>query len=381
MRSAEIMGSALCDDLSGAAEAALALGIDTVDLARSAQDTGARVVDLDVRQASPETARAAVRAGLPQRRQAFVKIDSLLRGNVEAMVRGVRDVRSGLVVCTPALPVAGRPTLNGRVVLSAEPGIGEHRPDSVEDALGDLPVTHVKLDELRSPGLRDALTQAARSGRIAVCDAETDADLDLLAAATVATTGGADDAGDITAVGSAGLAAAFGRLRPARTTQVPSTVSATVLVVVGSAEPGARRQVELLASSGARLVEVDPATRDVPRFELTGGRTVLTLCPAPLDPTRARALAVHLAGLVREVVARHDGPLRLALTGGETARRVLDALGVRRLHVLGQVHPGAVHMRTDTGLEIVTRPGSHGGPDSLLMIANRLHQPALQEEL
>ncbi|MFD3484695.1 four-carbon acid sugar kinase family protein [Streptomyces sp. NPDC058665] len=377
MRSAEIMGSALCDDLSGAAEAALALGIDTVDLARSAQNTGARVVDLDIRQADPETARTAVRAGLPQRRQAFIKIDSLLRGNVEAMVRGVRDVRSGLVVCTPALPVAGRPTLNGRVVLSAEPGIGEHRPASVEDALGDLPVTHVKLDELRSPGLRDVLARLARTGRIAVCDAETDADLDLLAAATVMT----GEAGDITAVGSAGLAAAFGRMRPARITQVPSTVPATVLVVVGSAEPGARRQVELLASSGARLVEVDPATRDVPRFELTGGRTVLTLCPAPLDPTRARALAVHLAGMVREVVARHDGPLRLALTGGETARRVLDALGVRRLHLLGQVHPGAVHMRTDTGLEIVTRPGSHGGPDSLLTIADQLHQPDPQEEL
>ncbi|MBK1786345.1 four-carbon acid sugar kinase family protein [Prauserella cavernicola] len=374
MRSADIMAAALCDDLSGAAEAALALGADTVDLVRSAQDWDTQVLDLDIRQADPETARAAVRASLSDRGQVFLKIDSLLRGNVEAMVRGVRDVRTGLVVCTPALPVAGRSTVNGRVVLPVEPGPGEHRPASVEDALGELPVTPVKLDELRSPELPEVLAQIARTGRIAVCDAETDADLDLLAAATARVE-------DAVAVGSAGLAAAFGRARPARTAQASAAEAAQVLVVVGSAEPSARAQVELLAADGVPVLSVDPVTLDVPDLALTHGRTVLTVRPAPLDPAHSRALAAHLARLVADVVTSHDGPLRVALTGGETARRGLDALGVRRLHLLGQVHPGAVHARTDTGLEIVTRPGSHGGPDSLLAIAAQLHQPDLQEDL
>ncbi|ATL88065.1 hypothetical protein SMALA_7855 [Streptomyces malaysiensis subsp. malaysiensis] len=31
-------------------------------------------------------------------------------------------------------------------------------------------------------------------------------------------------------------------------------------------------------------------------------------------------------------------------------------------------------------IDLMARPGGHGGPDSLLMIADRLHQPDPQEE-
>ncbi|TLF56227.1 hypothetical protein FE391_39555, partial [Nonomuraea sp. KC401] len=74
--------------------------------------------------------------------------------------------------------------------------------------------------------------------------------------------------------------------------------------------------------------------------------------------------------IVREAVGgtRAD----LVLTGGETARRVLDALGVREMVPVGQVHHGAVHSRTPDGRSVVTRPGSFGGPDSLLRIAAHL---------
>ncbi|MFE1840452.1 nucleotide-binding domain containing protein [Streptomyces sviceus] len=56
------------------------------------------------------------------------------------------------------------------------------------------------------------------------------------------------------------------------------------------------------------------------------------------------------------------------MTGGETARRVLDALGVAYLAPLGQIHHGAVHALTADGRHVVTRPGSFGDTDSLLRI-------------
>ena len=62
----------------------------------------------------------------------------------------------------------------------------------------------------------------------------------------------------------------------------------------------------------------------------------------------------------------------LALTGGETARRALDALGVNRLPPVGQVHHGAVHTLTPSGRSVVIRPGSFGGPESLVDIVQSL---------
>ncbi|APU12277.1 nucleotide-binding domain containing protein [Actinoalloteichus fjordicus] len=405
---------ALCDDLSGAAEAALALsgGHDEPsarlappvgNIARFAQDlaaegstaTGPCAIDLDIRQSTPDEARSAVGALTPRSGPLFLKIDSLLRGNVAPMVWGLRDRRDSLIVCTPALPAAGRATVNGRVVFAAHspvPGPGEPRPSSIQEALGELPTDRFGLDTVRSAGLVAGLAEAARTRHIAVCDAETDADLDLIAAACAGVP-------DVIAVGSAGLAAAFGRLRSAAEPD-PAPVracgdspaarpSAAVLVVVGSAEPGARRQVEILEHAGAAVVLVDPTTRretgSCVRARLDHGCVVLAVrqaavAPDEIDPGSGRLITDHLAAIVRSALAEHDTPVRLALTGGETARRVLDALGVTRLDLLGQVHPGAVHARTDTHHEIVTRPGSHGGPDSLLTIARHLRHTDHQED-
>ncbi|MCC4315434.1 hypothetical protein [Streptomyces malaysiensis] len=49
MRSADFMGSALCDDLSGAVGTALAVGADRVELARSTRNSSAQVIDLMAR--------------------------------------------------------------------------------------------------------------------------------------------------------------------------------------------------------------------------------------------------------------------------------------------------------------------------------------------
>ena len=69
----------------------------------------------------------------------------------------------------------------------------------------------------------------------------------------------------------------------------------------------------------------------------------------------------------RAASPRHRGA-DLVLTGGETARRTLDALGVTTLEPIAQIHHGAVQCRTPDGRHVVIRPGSFGGPDSLVQI-------------
>ncbi|MGO4753383.1 nucleotide-binding domain containing protein, partial [Streptomyces sp. 2MCAF27] len=94
-----------------------------------------------------------------------------------------------------------------------------------------------------------------------------------------------------------------------------------------------------------------------------------------------RRLVHGLARTVAAALARHEGPVDLVLTGGETARRVLDALGVSELHPVGQVHHGAVHLRAPDGRSVVTRPGSFGDADSLRQIVHALRPHPTQRKV
>ncbi|TPQ21082.1 four-carbon acid sugar kinase family protein [Streptomyces sporangiiformans] len=164
-----------------------------------------------------------------------------------------------------------------------------------------------------------------------------------------------------------------------------------LLVVVGTAEPTAVAQIAQLVAAGACHVPLPAHT--LTQHTLTDHRARHThmdhraphpLVPAPdgitvvsiaggvvVDPGAARGLVAGLARTVAEAAHGSD----LVLTGGETARRVLDTLGVRELLPVGQIHHGAVHSRTPDGRSVVTRPGSFGDTDSLLRIARALRPP------
>ena len=287
---------AVADDVSGAAEVASVLGARIV--LDHPQD-GTVVVDLDTRGLAPEEAARRVRAAVTgERRIVFKKIDSLLRGNIAAEV-GALD---GDVVVAPALPVEGRIVRGGVLYVDGEP--------------------------------RRSVAELG----LAVCDAETDADLDAIVAEALAR--GARLAG------SGGLAAALGR--HLGVSPLPATAPATgrgPLVVVGTAEPSADEQIRRL---GVPVLELG----DTP--DLAAGPAVLRL-RGPFDPSYPL-----------------PDDADLVLTGGETARRVLDALGVTQLQPVAVIHYGAVQSRAPDGRTIVTRPGSFGGPDSLVQIVRAL---------
>jgi 4-hydroxythreonine-4-phosphate dehydrogenase len=173
-------------------------------------------------------------------------------------------------------------------------------------------------------------------------DAETDADLDAIVAAAPP---------GATLVGSAGLAAALGRRLGAEPLPPPQQSSRGLLIAVGTRAAG--EQLERLAATGVPVLTVEQAERE----------------PAALT-TRVVAVAGRVPRLAAVVAAAPRADL--VLTGGETARRTLEALGVRELAAVAQIHHGAVQCRTPDGRMVTTRPGSFGGPDGLVRIVEAL---------
>jgi uncharacterized protein YgbK (DUF1537 family) len=268
-------------------------------------------------------------------------------------------------------------------------------PGALEGARADVaaaagsPTAVLDLNVVRAgrQTLSEALARLAEQGVVAVCDAETDDDLDTVAAA-------ATQHRHPVVVGAGGVAAALGRALRGDHTGAdggpcdadgrctgPLGPAAPVLVVVGTAEPSSRRQVVRLHQAGAVVDSMEPsdsgpAADAVEALDkaLRTGCAVLQVAPGPVDVDRSSRLLDRLADTAAAVLARQ--PLaRVVLTGGATARAVLTRLRVDTLRLQCQVHPGAAHLTTADGRHVVTRPGSHGGADSLARIAYHLGAP------
>ncbi|MFD8162651.1 four-carbon acid sugar kinase family protein [Streptomyces malaysiensis] len=362
---------AIADDLSGAAEVAAALHSRTTrsrvlligrpgavngGVARALRPRHpgeATVLDLDSRYRPATEAAEAVREALrlsspdenaPDALDTLVlkKIDSLLRGNVAAEIAALAEGGAG-VVLAPALPIAGRVVRSGVVHLG---GVALHESDawraetlpppaSVAHALGGLSTALVPLTTVRASRrtLLTALRTAAAAGRVAICDAETDADLDAVVEAALA------EGPRMRLVGSGGLALALGRhlrttlnaigagaapaatgkrgapaadaapaappaemavaappadmaVGAARAAASPASAGRPVLVVVGTAEPAAAEQVRRLIEDGAvhhqlplaELLSGGPPVRLPP---LTAPVTVVSLVAPPGAPDPA----------------------------------------------------------------------------------------------
>ncbi|MEU2247846.1 four-carbon acid sugar kinase family protein [Streptomyces sp. NPDC019224] len=418
----------LADDLSGAAECAALLpccrAID-LDADTAGQPGRTRVIDLDSRRSSAGGAALlvahAVRRHEPAGGRLVKKADSLLRGHFAPEARAFGEGAEGLLVI-PALPTAGRTVRDGVVRLH---GVSLHRTDawqaesgppprSVAEALGAARTVAIRLDDVRSGArsLEHRLRSGLAAGTALVCDAETEADLDALAGALLRLPR------TVRTIGAGGIVAALGRRsaaggqgigpegqhtgpgRPAPETPRP------VAVVVGTAHPGAAAQIAQLSARGAQHIALPAASllaasliadprRGRPGAPDPGPRapaaghvrargpypgpgpvrlpapvTVFSIAPTgPIDPSAAPRL-VH--SLCRAVVGRLPPNADLVLTGGETARTLLDALAVTSLLPVGQVHHGAALCRTPQGRGVVIRPGSHGGPDSLVRMVEAL---------
>jgi D-threonate/D-erythronate kinase len=67
----------------------------------------------------------------------------------------------------------------------------------------------------------------------------------------------------------------------------------------------------------------------------------------------------------------------LVATGGETARAVLDALGIHRLRLLGELEPGLPFSVADSWirpLPVITKAGAFGSPQALIRCRDFLRE-------
>lgn len=342
----------VADDLSGAAEVAgvlLARGRDcqvVLDgslggLTPVPGDPGATtVVDTDHRATDPASARDAVRAATADPTGpvlVVVKLDSLWRGNIRATVDALRD-NGFQVIVAGALPSLGRTVRGGSPFVGdlplANTALWALEPHPAPRAVAELldgPVTVVPLDALRAGWM---LT----GQELSVLDGENDAD--LRAAATAAADAVARGR-RVALVGSAALVAAVADAVPVPDGAVPAPAVAPghrpVVLAVGSGSAASTAQTAHLRAAAV----VDEHTH------------LLTIDAA--EP---------VADLARRVGRTHPAA-DLVLTGGQTARAVLDHLGVRRLRPVAQPDHGVVVSLADDGRLVATKPGSFGQDPTL----------------
>ena len=348
----------LADDLSGAAEVA-GVFLDravpvSLQLNNFRPSVGVTVVDLNTRamtrQQATDTLRAAL-ADIPGDFRIVKKIDSLLRGHIGAEVAVLAD--RGPVVVTAALPALSR-TVRGGVLYLGETPLHESNAWAAERAL---------------PPHRIADLFTARPADLEICDAATDADLDAIVA----------EAPGAQLVGTSAMAAAVARTLPTgRRDTVERGSSKTVLTVVGTAAPVAATQVDALVANGAMPVMVDAqallhdkADPGPVQDALGQGSAVLTV-GGVVEPAEGQAVSAALGQFIATAVGEHRPDL--VLTGGETARAVVDAIGVTTLCPVHEIHHGAVESVTSDGRRIVTRPGTFGTANSLVAIVRYLTQ-------
>lgn len=386
----------VADDLTGAADCGAACvrrGLDTtVLLAPDAATHGAEVVaiDADTRALSAKAAvERTVGVLAPYRGRdciVFKKIDSTLRGHFAAELAAALSVRRARVpesvaILAPAFPAMGRTTVEGRHLLWGKPleetelWRGEGRagrafiPAMVANA--GLRVELLRLDHMRAGVdlLAAAIRRLAVKADVVVCDAESDDDLAALAKASFQLGRQAIWAGSAGLVGHLADAAGLTRTHAGH---APASVVGSQVFVIGSRSEVSRRQAAALAAlEGVEVVDIDPAASSEEldeadfggRFSaaLETGKVVLVWQAGekpPADAAKSRRcgdLAARIAGYADRIGA-------LFATGGETARCLLEALGVRALRLVDEIEPGvALSVAAGRrGLAVITKAGAFG---------------------
>ncbi|MET9436687.1 four-carbon acid sugar kinase family protein [Streptomyces sp. NPDC006551] len=294
-------------------------------------------------------------------------VDSTLRGHVAAEIRAAHaGSRRRAVVIAPAFPAEGRTTVRG---VQHVHGVPVH-----ESAFGSDPAHPVTSSDLThllpeavvlEPDRLDRLPELIEGGGLFVCSAATDRDLDRLVSAAPAIR-------EVLWVGSPGLAAALARHHSRTATATATTTALPAarhpLVVVGSANPATRRQLDRLrgrpdvaaVAAGDPLAAAGALRRTAAPVRVVHTPDARREAPAPGSLTRDLAL---VAGrLVADGLV--DG---LVLTGGETAVTVLRALGATGIDLYDEPEPGIARgtLLGPRGIPVLIKAGGFGDDGTL----------------
>ena len=400
----------VADDLTGAADCAIAFArqgraaaVTWGDVAEASdQEPPVLAYDAASRGLSAEAAAdrhtAVLRRLAEPARILFKKIDSTLRGQPAAeTAAALAHVRSesgpAFGVLAPAFPATGRTTVEGRILVHGRPLEAtevwrrdhSYRSADLVDMLASSGLRGEKLGlaAVRDANLKSTLARLAADGDvIAVCDAETDHDLRLIAKASLHLSP------EAFFIGSAGLAHALagietgGDTAPLRT---PLRAAGTLLVVGSLAEVSRVAASALAATGNVVHLLVEPQTllgRDghgratlaaEVRTRLSDGRDVLLEIATSdrADLTLGAQLAHSLAAALEDVAPAIGA---LAATGGETAAAILARFGVHGIRLADEIEPGVALGLTlgKLSVPIATKAGAFGDRHSLVRICERL---------
>lgn len=324
----------------------------------------------------------------------FKKIDSLWRGNLNAELSALADSGYRLIVAG-ALPHLDRTVENGRPLVAGKPLAAtdawkvedRQAPATVAELLPDLhTATLARPASTESNDLfEQRLAAAMATAQTVIVDGESESDLQFVADAWVhLSTGQPGPFQRSILVGAGALNAALASAVVARSAestlaedQIPAhfeELSRQILGVVGSASGPSEQQIELARDAGIPCGE----TTDEVLSSETGHPAILHAMRNRTDPGIALRQLRHQASAFLAEYPATD----LFLTGGETARVVLDDLGISSLKPLLQLEPGVVICQAPDGRLIGTKPGSFGSPDILtkaLTTLRNLRTPHSQE--
>jgi 4-hydroxythreonine-4-phosphate dehydrogenase len=410
------------DDFSGAAEVGqcfAAQGLDTrlllsapaAGTVADGTDAGSRpdvvVVDTHSRAVARAAAAAAAAAVFGSTAAdgagvLFKKIDSLWRGNVGPEIAALSALGHHVVVAG-ALPqlnrtvVGGRPFADGVRLDRTELWRAEAAapPAEIAQLLGPgASVQLVELSAVRSGGLAAVLgealsaTSSSAAPATVIVDGETPADLEAVADAlleldfracgrriVLAGTGG------MALLLAAKLGSGSARNAQQQVSHGPTAAGEprTVLAAVGSASAKAAAQLRNLEACGFTALRIAPKELTRPgdfrprlaeaqQLLAAGEPAALTVSADVVNPDDSGRIVRNLARLAADAATGPAAAADLILTGGETAREVLDALGVRSLTPLASVQHGAVVSLSDDGRLVGTKPGSFGDNDALVQL-------------
>lgn len=339
----------LADDLSGAADCAAsftgAVGATPLLLRDRTSEARSFAVDADSRMldASAAAARWCEIAASHSARDfdslLFKKIDSTLRGHVaeelSAFLEALTEV--GRVVVAPAFPEQGRTFVDGRLHVHGTPQDAELKPlrERLEQTLGTralvMPMTIASQDDLV------ALVREMRESNERTLW-----------------------------VGSSGLARALAGAPPRRIEA--SRLQAPRLFVVGSFSAAAREQVRAFARRRpGQAIAISPrgenlqagAAKAADVLQASGAALIHFYLEEAAPAAPSRRLVAELAAALRACARRSR---TLVMTGGDTARAMLEALGVDALTIEGEIEPGvAVSAPVDGhGFRAVLKAGGFG---------------------
>ena len=337
----------IADDLTGACDAAASFaahGFETRVLLEPGSEVVAEaeltVVSTNSRDDAADDAAEKVADACRWMRERniavlFKKIDSVLRGNIEAEVAAVMSAcgfRSA--VLTPAFPAMGRTVRQSALrVFGKQP---EYGPD---------------LETM-------FLSQPA----VSVEDAETDEDLAAIAEDALARSpvpllvgsGGLAGPAARTLAGRCGKPASGGASGSSLPAGIPKS-SLPIWLVIGSRHPSTLAQLAYMEAAG-----------------LFSEAAELVLLRVPLEAFDENAVRPVAEAVGRGMVGA------LVLSGGDTARLLCGALAADAIHLVGEVLPGIPWGQLEggpaDGTTVVTKSGGFGGPDVLLRVVDSLKE-------